>query len=215
MAKRQRKFGAKIGGNLMKYFVFIIAIISVLSSCASNEATNITKNDANTVAPVSVTANNNSAAATNANSSEMKPYSGIQNVNANTFNAPNSNIVFTPKQAQKDQLPVGARVAADGSIINSGSRGKDFYEARTFNNHPVLAKVEKIMDGKTTKYKIYLKNGKVLDALAEKMGNFESVTPENLLEIVGMSPKSSTNQPADSEQKKETEKQSNKELKQQ
>lgn len=216
MAQRQRRFGAKIRENLMKYFVFIIAIIAVLSGCSSNEATNTTKNNANTTSPVLSPANvSNSTATANVNSSEMQPYGGMQNVNANNINASNSPIVFTPKQSQKDQLPVGARIAPDGSVINSGSRGKDFYEARTFNNHPVLAKVEKIMDGKTTKYKIYLKNGKVLDAPAEKMGNFESVSPENLLEIVGMSPKTSLNQPADSEQKKEIEKQSNKELKQQ
>jgi hypothetical protein len=200
----------------MKYLVFMIAIISVLSGCSSNEATNVAKINANSSAPISVpAANDNSTAATNVNSSEMQPYSGMQNANPNTFNAPNSNITITPKQPQKDQSPVGARIAPDGSVINSGSRGKDFYEVRTFNNHPVLTKVEKIMDGTTTKYKIYLKNGKVLDAPAEKMGNFESVTPENLLEIVGISPKSAVNPLTESEQKKETEKQSNKELKQQ
>ncbi len=195
----------------MKYFVFIITVLAVLNGCSSNEPANVSKNNTNTTAPVSVPMlNSNTVAANNENSSQMQPYSGMQNVNANNFNAPNSTIVVTPKPAQKDQLPVGARVAGDGSIINSGSRGKDFYEARTFNNHPVLAKVEKIMDGKTTKYKVYLKNGKVLDAPAEKMMNFESVSPENLLEIVGMSPKSAVNAPLENEQKKEIEKQSNK-----
>ena len=199
----------------MKYFVFTIAVIAVLSGCSSNDTVNIAKNNSNTTAPISVpAANSNTLTAANENSSQMQPYGGMQNVNASNFNAPNSTIVVTPKPAQKDQLPVGARVAGDGSIINSGSRGKDFYEARTFNNHPVLAKVEKIMDGKTTKYKVYLKNGKVLDAPAEKMGNFESVSPENLLEIVGMSPKSAANSTTENEQKKEIEKQSNKQLKQ-
>ena len=67
----------------------------------------------------------------------------------------------------------------------------------------VLAKVEKIMDGKTTKYKVYLKNGKVLDAPEDKMSNFAALAPDNILEIVGMLPKPQTSPQTKPEAKKE------------
>jgi hypothetical protein len=188
----------------MKYFVLISAILVGLSGCSSNEDANITKNNANTVAmPVSIPANANSLAATNASPLGMQPYNGIQNLNPNAFNATNDNLKVVPRQVPKDQLPIGSRIAPDNSVISSGSRGKDFYEARTFSNHPILAKVEKIMDGTTTKYKVYLKNGKVLDAPAEKMNDFEAVGPDNILDAVGMLTKPTTKSPANTDPKKE------------
>ncbi len=203
MAKRQRKFIIETGENLMKYFVFIIAVLIVFNGCSPGEQTNATNKGLNATAPNSNPPNANSAAATNSNQSGMQPYNGMQNVNPNAFNASNDNLKVIQVKPSKDQLPIGSRTAPDDSVITSGSRGMLFFEARTFNSHPLLAKVEKIMDGKTTKYKVYLKNGKVLDAPADKMSNYTALAPENILEIVGMMPKPQTIPPAKTEEKKD------------
>ena len=167
----------------MKHFVFILTIMFVISACSSNAPTNSATNG------VHSSANSNTVAATNSNPSGILPYNGVQNVNPNAFNATNDNLKIVPYQPKKDEMPYGSRTAPDDSVITSGSRGKDFLETRTFKSHSLLAKVEKIMDGKTTKYKVFLKNGKVLDAPADKMDNFAAMAPETILDVIGMLPK--------------------------
>ena len=70
------------------------------------------------------------------------------------------------------------RIAPDDSIFfDVQPRQGYFFETRTFKSHPVLAKVEKIMDGKTTKYKVYLKNGKVRRSAGGKVGKYAAAVP--------------------------------------
>jgi len=183
----------------MKYSVLIIAVLIVFSGCSSNTETNATVNRANSPAPNS---NANSESATNSIPPGAQPYNGAQNLNPNAFNAMNDNLKVIPYQPKKDEMPYGSRIAPDDSFISSGSRGKDFLETRTFKNNPTITKVEKIMDGNTTKYKVYLKNGKVLDAPAEKMTDFAAMAPDNILDAVGMLPKPQST-PQNSEQKKD------------
>lgn len=180
----------------MKYYVFIIAISLFLNGCSSGTTNQTTNGGANP-------ANANSLAATNANSTGIQPYNGAQNLNPNAFNATNDNLKIVKYEPKKDELPYGSRNAPDDSVISSGSRGADFLETRTFKNHPTLDKVEKIMDGKTDKYKVYLKNGKVVDAPADKMSNFAAMSPVSILEAVGISPKQPVNPAANNNPKKE------------
>jgi hypothetical protein len=175
----------------------------VFSGCSSNPAVNsTTSNVAADPAVNSNQSNTNTVAATNSNpNGGMVPYGGVQNINSNVFNATNDNLKVIPYQPKKDELPSGSRNAPDDSIISSGSRGKEFLETRTFKNHPVLAKVEKSMDGKITKYKVFLKNGKVFDAPADKMGNFTVTSPDTILAEIGILPKPQTNPPTKTEGK--------------
>src|SRR5215213_11490706 len=191
MAKRQRKFITKTGENLVKYCLLFTAILIVLSGCSSKTETNQAANGA--LPANSNPANANSIAATNSNPPGAQPYNGVQNLNPSAFNATNDNLKVIPVQPKKDEMPYGSRTAPDDSIISSGSRGRDFVETRTFKSHAVLDKVEKIMDGRTTKYKVYLKSGKVVDAPAEKMSNFAVTSPEGILDAIGMMPKLQTN----------------------
>ena len=186
----------------MKYFVFIIAILVVFSGCASSGGgTNSVANGTNPAAPNTNPANANAVAATNSNPTGMQPYS--ENINPNAFNASNSNLKVIKYEPKKDELPYGSRIAPDDSVISSGSRGTDFVETRTFRNHVVLAKVERIMDGKTEKFKVYLKNGKVVDAPADKMNNMQSMAPGNILDAIGMMPKPQTDPQTKPEEKKD------------
>jgi hypothetical protein len=189
MAKRQRKFITKTGENLVKYCLLITAILVIFSGCSSNTETNRSANGANPAPANSNPANANGIAATNSYPPGMQPYNGAQNLNPAAFNATNDNLKVIPVKPKKDDMPYGSRSAPDDSVISSGSRGKDFVETRTFKNHAVLDKVEKIMDGKTTKYKVFLKSGKVVDAPAEKLTNFAVTSPEGILDAIGMMPK--------------------------
>lgn len=176
----------------MKNFVFIVTTAIFLSGCSSTPPVNSPGN-ANTNQ-----VNANTVTTINTNQQEMTPYNGVQNLNPNAFNATNNNLKVVPYQPKKGELPYGSRAAPDDSVISSGSRGKEFLETRTFRSHDVLDKVEKIMDGKTVKYKVYLKNGKVVDAPAEQMNNFAAMAPVNILEVIGIKPKP---QPATEEKK--------------
>jgi hypothetical protein len=188
----------------MKYIVFIFTISTLFSGCSPKTETGATTNGAN---PPAAAANSNPAntslAATNSNPPGMQAYNGIQNVNPNAFNTSNDNLKVIKYQPKKDELPYGSRTAPDDSIITSNSRGTDFLETRTFRSNPVLDKVEKIMDGKTTKYKVYLKSGKVVAGPADKLANMESIAPENILEAIGMAPKPQTSAPVKTDEKKE------------
>ncbi len=185
----------------MKYYFLIIAILVFSSGCASNPAVNQKTGGANSAAN-SDPANANIVAATNSNpATQMQPYNGVQNINPNAFNATSDNLMVIPYQPKPGEMPYGSRTAPDDSIVSSGSRGRDFVETRTFRNHPILSKVEKIMDGKTTKYKVYLKSGKTVDAPADKMINYTAMAPTSILDAIGMVPKPQTNTQTKPEEK--------------
>jgi hypothetical protein len=180
----------------MKYFVFLFSILLVLGGCSgkNGESSPTTANGAGPAAANSNPAEANTVAATNSNPpAGMQPYNGMQNLDRNAFNATNDNRKVIKYEPKKDELPFGTRIAPDDSTMTTSSRGRDFVETRTFRSDPLLARVEKIMDGKTTHYKVYLKNGKMFEAPAEKMENMPALSPANILEAIGMRP----NPPAD------------------
>ena len=187
----------------MKYFVLIITVLFVFNACSSGEENKTATNGTSPAQPNVNSENANNAAAANSNPPGMQPYNGVQNLDPNAFNASNDNLKIIKVEPKKDEMPYGSRIAPDDSIVSSGSRGKDFFEARTFKSHPVLAKVEKIMDGKTTKYKVFLKNGKVFDAPADKMSNYTAMTPDNILDIIGQLPKLQTSPQTKPDEKKD------------
>lgn len=189
----------------MKYFVFIISIFIVLSGCsAKTENTSTTANGPQPSAPSSNSADANTVAATNTNPpAALQPYNGMQNLDPNAFNATNDNRKVIKYEPKKDELPFGTRIAPDDSTLSTGSRGKEFVETRVFRSHPELAKVEKIMDGKTTRYKVYLKNGKVVEAPAEKLENMAALAPANILEAIGIQPKPQIEQSTTRDAKKD------------
>jgi len=173
----------------VKKSVLIIAVLAFLSGCSSNPETNAVNGGANPPAANVNAANANTVAATNTQpSGEILPYNGVQNLNPNAFNASGDNLKVVPYKPKPGELPYGTRTAPDDSVVSTNSRGQDFVETRTFKNHPTLAKVEKIMDGKTTNYKVFLKNGKVVDAPADKMSNFAAMSPVTILAAIGIEP---------------------------
>jgi hypothetical protein len=133
----------------------------------------------------------------------MQPYNGAQNINPNAFNATNDNLKVIPSQRKESDLSYENRPGNDDSTLTTASRGKDFVQTRAFKSHATIDRVEKIMSGASVKYKVFLKNGKVLDAPAEKMENFATMAPVNILIAVGIEPKAPTNPPANPAEKKD------------
>ena len=178
----------------MRYFVFIITISIIFSGCSANVETNsAAANSANSNSPITNLPNINSTAETNSPPLQTQSNKSLENSNANNFNSPNITINADKIKPKKDELPVGSVAALDDSVIFSESRGRDFVETRTFKNHPVLVKIEKIMNGKTNVYKVYLKNGKVIDAPEEKMKSYETLSAASILYEIGLQPKPTPN----------------------
>lgn len=165
----------------MKNFVVILLIALIATGCSSNQTS------------TSGNAAQNSNTAVNVPGAENPTLSGavngVPNLNPNAFNSPTTVTTPKPYVAKPGELSYGQRSAPDESVVSSESRGKDFVETRTFKNHETLAKVEKITDGTNTRYKVFLKSGKVLDGPADKLQNFTAMAPASILESVGIAPK--------------------------
>lgn len=149
--------------------------------------------------PAAVPATPDAATAPNANQAAMTnggqlPYRGIEKVDPNAFNAANDNLKVIPTDPNKSRLSVAGRSAPDDSIISVTMNQKgDPIETRIFRSHPLIAKIEKTTTVQEARYKVYLRDGRVLPAPAEKMENFSALAPENILDAVGLLPKPDLN----------------------
>jgi hypothetical protein len=85
-----------------------------------------------------------------------------------------------------------ATPASDNSEISSVLGEKGTIETRVFKNNPTLAKIERISNGaqdQRAKIKVFLKNGKVFELPAEKIGDFVNAPAQQILRAVGIEPK--------------------------
>lgn len=184
----------------MKKKAFILSVFVVFAGCSSSEQPTVSVNSANHEINANY-ANVNTPTATN---QTLTPYKGMQNVDPNVFNQSGLNIKQVNRPVNTNQS-LTTRIAPDDSVFTV-SMNKDGVpiETRTFNSHPILAKVEKQFLGKEIKYKVYLRNGKVLEGPADKLENYRVMGPGNILEAVGIDPNvQNTNQskPAGKEKK--------------
>ncbi len=94
-----------------------------------------------------------------------------------------------PKNDPNDPAVTGRIEAPDDSTFRSEmDKSGNFKEIREFRNNPYIGKVERKILGADSKYYVYLKNGKVVEAPADKMANFRALAPSNILEIIGVKP---------------------------
>lgn len=150
--------------------------------------------------------------ATETNSATVNNNSSIQGNSANTFTAANGETVQPAYNGETKEIgdglpvPVNANVtvvntnntqdtmrenpAPDDSTFSAEMNGKGQpVETRTFKSHPILAKVEKItMSPRDYVFKIYLKNGKVVESKSDDLKDFRVISPLNILDVIGMKP---------------------------
>lgn len=100
----------------------------------------------------------------------------------------NANVILVNTNQTKDTMK--EMPAPDDSTFSAEMNGKGQpVETRTFKSHPVLAKVEKItMSPRDYVFKIYLKNGKVVESKSDQLKDFRVISPLNILDVIGMKP---------------------------
>ena len=184
MYRRSSRFLRK---NVFARLGCLLAFALSAASCSGPAPAGPDAERAAPATPAAAAPNANRAAMTNGG---QMPYEGIEKVDPNAFNAANDNLKVIPTDANKNRLSVGERSGPDDSVISVTMNQKgEPVETRTFKSHPLIAKVEKVTIGKDPHYKIYLRDGRVLPAPADKMENFSVLAPENVLDAVGLLPK--------------------------
>lgn len=167
--------------------LFVLALLAFVSAnCGGNAAE-----------PNSTAANTNSSAAENpansvtaSNGEQIQPaFNGEMKEVGDGFPVPaNANVTFVNTNQTKDTMR--EKPAPDDSTFTAEMNAKGQpVETRTFRSHPILKKVEKItMSPRDYVFKIYLKNGKVVESKSEKLKDFRVISPINILDAIGMTP---------------------------
>ncbi len=163
-------------------FILILLIFHIACSSGSSERNS---NAANTA--VNNPANQPVA---NSNGAQLQPaYNGETKEVADGYPVPvNANVTVIDGNQAKDTMKT--LPAPDDSTFSAEMNAKGQpVETRTFKSHPVLAKVEKITTSpREYVFKVYLKNGKVIESKSEKLKDFRVIAPVNILDAVGIKP---------------------------
>lgn len=165
----------------------------ILIGCQSGESgTNSTVAAPNANSATTVSQTNSYVAS---NGETMQPA-----FNAEIKNAANTGAVQSNANTTAVNIPAAERTvesisdgvpAADNSTYAAemNESGKPV-ETRTFKSHPVLLKIEKItLSPRDYIYKVYLRDGKVVESKSEELKQFRYIAPGNILDAIGMLPK--------------------------
>lgn len=178
-------------------FILVFTLFAFLNGCASSCGNAVVETNSNTETNKNVQVivpkkadNANLQAASNGNGKTV-PYPGLENTNGKVPNVDNTNIKKIDEKDIKEIIPT--RKMADNSEMSVRSVGADFIETRKFSNDPQLDKVERIINGTTSKYKVYLKNGKTFEPTEEKLKDYKSLSAAVILAAVGVKSESGVN----------------------
>lgn len=176
--------------------IFLLAVFSfALISCQSSETeTNSTVAVPNANSTVNISQTNSYVAsngetmqpAFNGEIKEM-PNSNVALLNANTA-ATNSTINATEQKVES--ISTGLPAADNSTYTAEMNESGKPVETRTFKSHPILLKIEKItLSPRDYVFKVYLKDGKVVESKSEELKQFRYIAPENILEAINKLPK--------------------------
>lgn len=169
------------------YFVFISIFIAGCSSPARVEK-NIKPDQTDTVSNKSVATMTNQL---NSNAEALNNSNGIVIQNS-AITKDNVRNMQRKAGGSKETTPIAANIsvaaiaAPDNSeVISQMNEKGQPLERRTFKNHPVLAKIERI-DLDNQNIKVYLKSGKIVNLPADQADNFLTARADDILKAVGM-----------------------------
>lgn len=176
--------------------IFLLTLFSfVLIGCQSGESeTNSTAAAPNSNSAVNISPGNSYVAsngetmqpAFNGEVKEM-PNSNVALSNANTATT-NSSISATEQKVES--ISTGLPAADNSTYTAEMNESGKPVETRTFKSHPILLKIEKItLSPRDYVFKIYLKDGKVVESKSEELKQFRYIAPENILEAINKLPK--------------------------
>lgn len=180
--------------------VFLLAIFSfVLVGCqgSSSETNSAAAPNANSAVSSSQT---NSYVASNGETMQPAFNGNAANVVNNVQIPANTTVVNLTTETAKTNEPVQPEIpAADNSTFSAEMNDKGQpVETRTFKSHPILAKIEKItLSPRDYVFKVYLKDGKVVESKSEELKQFRFIAPQNILEAINKMPPKPTPDPND------------------
>lgn len=181
---------------MMKKLLIILTTIFLSFACSSSE------NDKNGNGTVNKPAEKKTSLAENTMPDSNGSLKSAINENLNGSVKSGNNSATNSKDLKTSTL--AAVPAPDNSTFTSAmDKDGNFMEIRVFKEHPMLVKVERKIIGKQSVYKVFLKNGKILEAPADKMNNFRNLAPENILDAVGLLNQTNTNSKTKPTEKKE------------
>ncbi|MEO6588195.1 MAG: hypothetical protein ABIP06_02605 [Pyrinomonadaceae bacterium] len=172
--------------NELRKLIILIVVFGVHTACSTKtvekDAVNV-----NTNSPAETVAANNGLSL---NENKLKPgYNSETKDVGEGFKVPaNANIVVVNTEQPKETIK--NMPAPDDSTYSAemNSKGQPV-ETRIFKSHPVLAKIEKItMSPRDYIYKIYLKNGKVIESKSPDLKDFRVIAPVNILDAINIKP---------------------------
>lgn len=171
--------------------VFLLAIFSfILISCQESDSGKNSASAPNANSPVGNSQTNSYVAS---NGETMQPAFNVETKNVVSENQNTANTKVSANNVQTEKQPEGTneQPAADNSVYTAEMNEKGQpVETRIFKSHPILAKIEKItLSPRDYVYKIYLKDGKVVESKSEELKQFRFIAPENILDAIDRLPK--------------------------
>lgn len=158
--------------KFFSHLPYIVLASVVCASCSGGGAGNAgnrgpNANDANAIKVIQ----------TNANTNRADP-------NANTVSSNKTAVV--PAMSSPTPLPAPDNSTVKSEMLRDGTAR----EVREFKDDPTIIKVERRISSQKDRYFVYLRNGKVVEAPADKMKDYRIFAPANILEIIGVKPPS-------------------------
>ena len=177
----------------MKRFLSLLVISTFIVGCSS--ASTVTNTTVNTADPV----NNNPVKNNNPINANVEAVGNFANVNVSTNDPfknikggrfPNPNRKPGGIDMKNVKVVTPTNPAPDNSVVSTSmNKQGEPVETRTFKNHPVLLKVEKIfVDIKNPNTRGYLKNGKVVELSPGKISDASTSPADEILQAVGGAP---------------------------
>lgn len=191
MARCKRKFDRQIKELQMnKAIIFSVLILNLIffNACTS-ETESVKRTETNS--PTNLNSGSVQTSNSNANSLENgstmpTPMANIQGVNVSSNTPINTQKPLKKGESNTNEKPKTTFVpAAHNSAIGTMmSESGDFLTIRVFNSHPQIQKLEQ--NEVTKKVKIFLKNGKTVEATVDGKINFMEAAPQEILIAVGL-----------------------------
>lgn len=175
----------------------LILLSAFFTACSGDNAENKASTNANSSI---ASAQTNSYVASNGETMQPAFNGDTKNVGNGLQIPANATVVNVNSQTTKPEEPMKSETpAADNSTYSAEMNDKGQpVETRTFKSHPILAKVEKItLSPRDYVYKVYLKDGKVVESKSEELKLFRFIAPENILEAINKLPPKPTPDPND------------------